>query len=51
MVYVIGIYIDVLVLCCVLDFLFFIMFLYFDENRNVVLKNYLSMIVNLCVCR
>lgn len=51
MVHAIGIYTDVPAPCCVPDSLSSITLLYFDENRNVVLKNYPSMTVNSCACR
>lgn len=51
MVHAIGIYTNVPAPCCVPDSLSSITLLYFDENRNVVLKNYPSMTVNSCACR
>ncbi|XP_062566779.1 bone morphogenetic protein 3-like [Saccostrea cucullata] len=51
MVHAIGIYTDVPAPCCVPDSMSSVTLLYFDENRNVVLKNYPSMTVNSCACR
>lgn len=51
MVQAIGIYKDVPAPCCVPDSMSSVTLLYFDENRNVVLKNYPSMTVNSCACR
>ena len=51
MVHAIGIYKDVPAPCCVPDSMSSVTLLYFDESRNVVLKNYPSMTVNSCACR
>ena len=37
--------------CCVPDVMSSITLLFFDENRNVVLKNYPGMTVESCACR
>ena len=37
--------------CCVPDVLSSLTLLYFDDNRNVVLKNYPSMTAESCACR
>ena len=47
----IGLYSDVPAPCCVPDTMTSVTLLYFDENRNVVLKNYPGMSVQSCACR
>ncbi|XP_046379229.1 bone morphogenetic protein 3-like [Haliotis cracherodii] len=47
----IGIYSNVPAPCCVPDAMSSVTLLYFDENRNVVLKNYPGMTVQSCACR
>ncbi|XP_033742698.1 bone morphogenetic protein 3-like [Pecten maximus] len=51
MVHAIGIHTDVPAPCCVPESLSSITLLFFDSNRNVVLKNYPSMSVKACGCR
>ncbi|XP_069125272.1 bone morphogenetic protein 3-like [Argopecten irradians] len=51
MVHAIGIHTDVPAPCCVPESLSSITLLFFDSNRNVVLKNYPSMSVKSCGCR
>nr|ANJ60739.1 bone morphogenetic protein 3 [Pinctada fucata] len=51
MVHAIGIYSKVPAPCCVPDNMSSLTLLYFDENRNVVLKNYPRMTVDSCACR
>lgn len=50
MVHAIGINKEVPEPCCVPESMSSLTLLYFDENRNVVLKNYPSMTVNSCAC-
>ncbi|XP_025109610.1 LOW QUALITY PROTEIN: bone morphogenetic protein 3-like [Pomacea canaliculata] len=47
----VGLYADVPAPCCVPDVMTSVTLLYFDENRNVVLKNYPGMSVQSCACR
>ncbi|XP_076460983.1 uncharacterized protein LOC143293693 [Babylonia areolata] len=47
----IGLYSHVPAPCCVPDTMTSVTLLYFDENRNVVLKNYPGMSVQSCACR
>ncbi|XP_070185994.1 uncharacterized protein [Littorina saxatilis] len=47
----IGLYSGVPAPCCVPDTMTSVTLLYFDENRNVVLKNYPGMSVQSCACR
>jgi hypothetical protein len=51
LVHAIGIQTDVPAPCCVPDALSSVTLLYFDENGNVVLKNYPAMTVQSCACR
>lgn len=51
LVHAIGIPADVPAPCCVPDSLTSVTLLFFDENRNVVLKNYPAMSVESCACR
>lgn len=50
-VHAIGGYPEVPAPCCVPDVLSSLTLLYFDDNRNVVLKNYPSMTAESCACR
>ncbi|KAH9495441.1 Bone morphogenetic protein 3 [Bulinus truncatus] len=50
-VHAIGLYDKVPAPCCVPDIMSSITLLYFDEDRNVVLKNYPGMSVESCACR
>ncbi|XP_064621336.1 uncharacterized protein LOC135484122 [Lineus longissimus] len=50
-VHAIGMNSDVPAPCCVPDSMSSVTLLYFDENRNVVLKNYPGMSVTSCGCR
>lgn len=47
----IGLYEHVPPPCCVPDAMSSVTLLYFDEDRNVVLKNYPAMTVQACACR
>ena len=51
LVHAIGIPANVPAPCCVPDTLSSVTLLFFDENRNVVLKNYPAMSVQSCACR
>ncbi|RUS79895.1 hypothetical protein EGW08_012333 [Elysia chlorotica] len=50
-VHAVGIYAQVPAPCCVPDQMSPITLLYFDEAKNVVLKNYPGMTVDSCACR
>jgi len=51
LVHAVGLDPEVPAPCCVPDKLSSITLLYFDENGNVVLKNYPNMTVQKCACR
>lgn len=50
-VHAIGMHPNVPAPCCVADAMSSVTLLYFDEDRNVILKNYPSMTVESCACR